>query len=475
MLFQSYSFAILLATTLLLAVLLPGRWRNRAILAASYIFYGAWDWRFCFLLFGTSTLDFVCALAADKEGGRDDRLRHTALCISLASNLGVLAFFKYWGFLTSNLQSLLASLGMHVNVAVLDVILPIGISFYTFQSMAYVIDVYRGRMRASADYETFLTYVAFFPQLVAGPIERAPHLYPQIERGPRVSREGIRSGAALFLLGLFKKMVVADNAAHVANHCFAVKGAAWPLVLLGGYAFAVQIFCDFSGYTDMARGAARMLGVDLMENFRFPFLARNPQQFWSNWHISLSTWLRDYLYIPLGGNRCPEWRVRLNLFLTMALGGLWHGAAMNYVLWGFFHGALLVGHRMLFGRTDQRDVTPEDVVRPSHLAMIFLFFHLNLVGWILFRSSSYPLQYADALGSFFRAGTPALVPGHDVVVVVLCYLAVFLIHFFQLAHREMEFWTRWVVPARVAGYAALVLALLYLCPRHDTPFIYFKF
>ena len=320
--------------------------------------------------------------------------RRVFVTLSLVANLGILGFFKYFNFFDEGFVALAETLlGVTPSTWTLEIILPVGISFYTFQTMSYTLDVYRGDIRASKNFVEVATYVAFFPQLVAGPIERGAHLLPQFRAArERLTRARFNESAWLIAWGLFKKVVVADNMALIVNECFRpYDQLAGPLVvpedgltlLVGVYAFAFQIYGDFSGYTEIARGTARLLGFDIMLNFNLPYFATSPSSFWRRWHISLSSWLRDYLYISLGGNRKSSARTYVNLMITMLLGGLWHGAAWNFVLWGAYHGALLVGYRALGLRTEQRD-------QPWWKSLILgaVMFQLTCYGWLLFRAQN---------------------------------------------------------------------------------------
>ncbi|MEM7231589.1 MAG: MBOAT family protein [Planctomycetota bacterium] len=381
MLFNSFDFLVFFVVVWGVYVSLQRRWQNLGLLTASYLFYGAWDPRFLGLVVLSTVVDYACGLGigSTRRKGR----RRWMLAVSLATNLGILGFFKYYDFFAQSLVRLTDAWFPGWSPPYLDLVLPVGISFYTFQTMSYTIDVYRRRVKPCTNLADFALYVSFFPQLVAGPIERAREFLPQI-RGPhRITTERMHDGMWLVLFGLFKKVVIADNLAPIADAIFDDPGSASGIeVLLGVYAFAFQIYGDFSGYTDIARGIAKFLGFDLRINFRQPYFATNPSDFWQRWHISLSTWLRDYLYIPLGGSRGTLMRTARNLMITMILGGLWHGAAWNFVAWGLFHGAILVGYRAYANRRDQRSTASTGRLR--WLAAL-AFFHVTCVGWILFR------------------------------------------------------------------------------------------
>ena len=350
MLFNSFTFLIFL-TIVLVVIAVARRFGHRTenwvLVAASCIFYGWWDWRFLGLLLFTSGVDFFAARAI--EASQVPERKRLFLSCSIGTNLAVLGFFKYCNFFEASLAHLLAPAGAHLPDRLLNIVLPVGISFYTFQAMSYTIDVYRGRVTACQHPRDFLTYITFFPQLVAGPIERAAEMLPQYRRERRVTSVDVAEGFYLVLWGYTKKAVVADNLGLKVDRIFSQPRFTTADVLVGALGFAFQIYADFSGYTDIARGVARWLGIRLCLNFDHPYFSKNPREFWQRWHISLSTWLREYLYIPLGGNRLGEGRTYVNLMITMLLGGLWHGAAWNYVLWGGYQGMLLAAHRWYNG------------------------------------------------------------------------------------------------------------------------------
>ena len=384
MLFNSWVFLPFLLIVLCLYYAQRLRMQNLMLLVASYVFYAAWDWRFLALLWISTIVDYV--VGKRMHASRAPGQRKAYLLISCLVNLGILGFFKYFNFFIDSAASLMSSVGWEAHATHLNILLPVGISFYTFQTMSYTIDIYRGKLEPCRNLVTFALFVAFFPQLVAGPIERASRLLPQLAEPRKVSSDHLVSGGWLILWGLFKKVVVADNLASVVDGVFATGGDTSGLsCLLAIYAFAYQIYCDFSGYSDIARGVAKLMGIELMVNFNLPYLSRSPAEFWHRWHISLSTWLRDYLYIPLGGNRLGSWLTYRNLALTMLLGGLWHGAAWNFVIWGAYHGGLLAVHRFL---TRDRN-TPLMGWCPSRIRGIsscVVMFHLVCFGWLLFRA-----------------------------------------------------------------------------------------
>ncbi|MEI6178650.1 MAG: MBOAT family O-acyltransferase, partial [Verrucomicrobiota bacterium] len=405
MVFNSIVFLIFLAVVLSLYYRLKHRSQNIMLVIASYVFYGWWDWRFLGLLLFTTLFDFWCALRLEAEP--DPTRKKWFLAFSMAMNLTVIGFFKYFNFFAGSLERLLQAIGWRADLPTLHILLPVGISFYTFLSMSYTIDVYRGHLKAVRKPLDFMLYVSFFPHLVAGPIVRAKDLLPQC-RNPRVpNQDQIINGIWLCLLGYFKKVVIADRLSPLVDWGFSSghtpfhDGTSW-LVL---YAFAFQIYGDFSGYSDIARGLAKLMGFEFVHNFKAPYLSRNPAEFWRNWHISLSVWLRDYLYIPLGGNRYGTLRTFRNLMITMILGGLWHGAGLAYLAWGLFHGILLVAHRVwtspwrskaTSGEPEPSPViSPKRLTRLRHALVVILFFHLTCVGWLLFRAGSSPPGFSQ--------------------------------------------------------------------------------
>jgi len=382
MVFSSPRFLIFLYAVLVLF----GVWRSgnlrarKTVLAiASSLFYAAWDWRYLGLLLAISVIDQLCAVRI--HATQDPKARKAWLAASVVSNLGILGYFKYCGFFLDNLNGLLHFADIHVTPW--EVLLPAGISFYTFKSLSYTIDVYRREIepcRSQIDYTTFVT---FFPELIAGPIVRASVFLPQLDRPIGPTRERVISGVSLFLLGLTSKVLIADNLAPAVNAVFKepalFSGAQLWLATLG---YGLQIYGDFAGYSAMAIGTARMIGYDLPKNFDIPYAATNITDFWRRWHITLSTWLRDYLYIPLGGNRQGRARTYLNLFLTMLLGGLWHGASWNFVLWGALHGGALAAHKAM------REVAGDRFRVPAAIAWPLTFVFVNLC-WIPFRAKDF--------------------------------------------------------------------------------------
>jgi D-alanyl-lipoteichoic acid acyltransferase DltB (MBOAT superfamily) len=476
MLFTQLEFWLFFLIVSGLYVILPHRMQNRMLLVASYIFYGSWDWRFLSLILFSTMVAYVVGLHLERE--TQEAARKQLLFVSTAIALGLLGVFKYLGFFVESFTLLLARAGLESDPVTLSIVLPAGISFFTFQAMSYTIDVYRRHLAAERNFVDFALFVAFFPQLVAGPIERATNLLPNISRPRSLSWDNVARGVVLCLLGLVKKVVIADGVAPSVN---AVYGAADPSrldVLLATWLFAVQIYCDFSGYTDIARGVAKMLGFRLMRNFAQPYLAADPQEFWRRWHISLSTWLRDYLYIALGGNRAGEWRTYRNLMATMLLGGLWHGAAWNFVAWGAYQGGLLAAHRALAGRHGRTgEGTPRGLGRwVLRIGGIVLFFQVVCYGWLLFRAGSIQ-QITDFTARLAGVtAAPAGLSMPEPPVAALVGMA-FLLVWDVLVERSgnVRFYETWPVALRAGLYAGMVYLLAFGATTATAAFIYFQF
>src|SRR5262245_14614808 len=468
MLFNSLAFLAFFALVFAVYLALPRRGQNLWLLAASYFFYGAWDWRFLGLILLSTVISWGAGLGLGAIAS--PRGRRAVLVAALVADLGILGFFKYAGFFAESLRELFGALGVQLSPFTLHVLLPVGISFYTFQTLSYAIDVYRRHLAPARDFFDYALFVAFFPQLVAGPIERATNLLPQIRRERRVTWEGMRSGAWLFLWGLFKKAVIADDLWPLVDAVYAAgsqpTGAE---VLVASYAFGVLAYCDFSGYTDIARGTARILGFELMLNFDLPYFARSLQDFWRRWHISLSSWLRDYLYIPLGGNRSHP---RRNLWLTMVLCGLWHGAGWNYIAFGAYHGTIMVLYRWT-ERWRERWLgfrTPGGR-RAWAIASVVITFHVVTLGWPVFRAETIHRTFElwTTLFSDPRLGLVAeWVPRFALLALPLA-----VIDGAELVTGDLECVRRLPWPARSALYAGLAAGIVLFGEDFGEDFIYF--
>lgn len=506
--FVSWQYPFFLLAVVAVYWLLPRRARVFFLILASYVFYGIWDARFLTLLLTSTITDFFGANAI--EGKRQtpwkvtlmsavplawliicawtgkaqipalafaaalgfiillklahsvfwffhEQARRKAFVIfSIVTNLTILGFFKYFNFFADSTESLLASVGIQAGWVLPHILLPVGISFYTFMTLAYVIDVYRKQQKACEDFSTYAMYLSFFPQILAGPIGRASQLMPQWLERKVFSPVYLHDGARLILIGLFKKIFVADSCALLANACFdaqAPLGAAWSL--LGMLAFTFQIYGDFSGYTDMARGSAKLFGIDLMINFRFPYLAKTPSEFWRRWHISLSSWFRDYVYIPLGGNRCSKNRMYFNLMATMVLAGLWHGAGNMFIVWGAYYGALLVIWRAF-----------------SIKENLFVTFILTMLGWAIFRSPGGHglLQWA---AGFFKASSELPWKG-PAIWLAIHVVPLLLLQFLTRQKEDESELTHLIWPVRGVVYL-LIFLLIVSTSAQDQEFIYFQF
>jgi D-alanyl-lipoteichoic acid acyltransferase DltB (MBOAT superfamily) len=442
--------------------------QNLVLLLASYVFYGFWDWRFCGLLLASTTVNFVSALIIDSTD--HEKRRKLAATFAIVVSLGILGFFKYFNFFADQLAAVLQMFGLGGSHATLKIVLPVGMSFYTFKEISYIIDVYRGKFKAERNPLSFGLYVSFFAQLVAGPIERASQLLPQINAPRRISATDVESAVFLILYGYFLKLVIADNVSPVANQVFDNYHTYRGLdIVLGMVAYALQIYGDFAGYSSIARGIARLLGFHLPINFKLPYFARNPSDFWQRWHVTLSQWLRDYLYISLGGNRKGQFRTSLNLMITMLLGGLWHGAAWNFIAWGGYHGLIQVIHHY-FVRPDVPKIKLPDKV--ATVVSVVIMFGFTIIGWVLFRAHS-----LDQIVSMIsRIGiTPSVETKGFVKTVFACAIPLFCIEAYQQSKLDLLPVLNWRTPLRFATYAGLLLAIALLGARQATEFIYFQF
>ena len=465
MLFNTWEFGLFLVVVLVAYYASARVTQNRLLLVASYVFYGWWDWRFLGLIVISTFVDYGVGLALGRTSAPVKRKR--LLLLSVCVNLGILGFFKYFNFFIESTGAVLEAAGLNAHLPVLSIVLPVGISFYTFQTMAYTIDVYRGRQDPVRSLEVFALYVCFFPQLVAGPIERAQHLLPQFERSRHVNVSDVSEGVQLILIGLVRKVLIADIAAGEVDKAFGSVASmdafgATRAVLL----FSLQIYGDFAGYSDIARGVSKLLGVDLMRNFEQPYLSQNLAEFWRRWHISLSTWLRDYLYIPLGGNRHGTLGTYRNLMLTMLLGGLWHGASWNFVIWGAIHGVALAIHRAAGGTAERRAKSLVGTTWRWLLTMLVVAF-----AWVFFRAPDFPTA-THVLAALTQPGR--LVLGAWLLPAVLLVVST-TIDLIQNATGQHAFLSRLPAVPRGLVYAAAILALCLFRPDTDVQFIYFQF
>ncbi len=472
MLFNSLGFALFLPIVLGIywGLHFSHRWQNGWLLAMSYLFYGWWDWRYLFLIGGYSLVNFGVGWGLSVVERR--WLRRVLLTLCCGVCLGVLGLFKYYDFFISSFAALMGAVGLNWHPLLLRLALPVGISFFTFQAMSYTLDVYFGKLKPTRNVVDFLVFISFFPQLVAGPIERATNLLPQFQRARRFSPEDAMQGIALLAYGLFKKMVVADILALYVDNVFRYHALYSGLTCwIAAFFFALQIYCDFSGYSDTARGVAKLFGFHLMENFRRPYLATSIVDFWRRWHISLSTWFKDYLYIPLGGNRGGAWRTLRNLWVVFLLSGLWHGANWTFLLWGALH-ATFQSVAYLRRRVDA-------VAEPSgfwqRLWATLCVDFLVMVAWVFFRAQDWG-QLSSMLGKLFSVprftSLMALCAGQGPMTFAACWLGVGLLGLSYLAPRDCSFRTARGAFVFTAG---AILTIIFLGAPAKGEFIYFQF
>ena len=497
MLFNSIEFAFFFPIAVAAYFLTPHRARWVVLLAASYVFYGWWRVEYLGLILASTVVDYVAGI---RMGRHDTQAgRRPWLIVSLVSNLGLLFAFKYLGFFAESADAIAAFVGVDGRLNVPALLLPVGISFYTFQTLAYSIDVYRGQQEPERHFGIFALYVSFWPQLVAGPIERSQQLLPQFREPHELDWDRLADGLKLMTWGLFKKVVIADRLALFVNAVYNdAEGAGAAAFVIATYLFAFQIYCDFSGYSDIAIGAARTMGFDLMENFRRPYFSKSIGEFWRRWHISLSTWFRDYLYIPLGGNRVARWRWYLNLFVVFLVSGLWHGAAWTFVIWGALHGLYLVvgavtsphRERVWANVSDayalwQSSERPPVVGHVRRWVGVVVTFHLVLLAWVFFRANTVA-DTSVLFGSLFDPGRYTLrglaVAGmdrfdqeYDFVVALVAIAVLLTVHLVERKESMRSFLSRRPSWVRYPAYAAIVTAIVVWGKFGSSEFIYFQF
>lgn len=486
MTFTSFTFLIFLSLVFSLYWILQTRkLQNILIVLASYTFYGWWDWRFCFLMFASSTVDFLLGFQIYRTSS--PKARKAMLFLSLIFNLGLLGFFKYFNFFAENLNALAFSLGVQIDPFTLSVILPVGISFYTFQTLSYTIDIYQRRLHATTSFIDYLSFVSFFPQLVAGPIERAPNLLGQFLKPRTFSGEAAQDGLRQILVGLFKKMVLADNLAVIVDIIYGQpEQYSGSVLMLGTVYFAFQIYYDFSGYSDIAIGTARLFDIHLMRNFAYPYFSQNVAEFWRRWHISLSTWFRDYVYIPLGGNQRGKPQQIRNIMLTFIVSGFWHGADWTFGVWGAISGALVIPSLCFNSRQKNVSELPgSNGLLPGPIALVRMIttFTLICITWIFFRSTS----LVEALGilrsismDFWQSDNYRYMftfldsdPYYWPVFVTL--VGFILLEWFCRQHDHVLEKMDVALPLRWLIYTGFIVSILTLGTRTSGTFIYFQF
>ena len=483
MLFNSIEFLVFLPIVFAFYWLLHKqlRWQNAFVVAASYLFYGWWDWRFLMLIAFTTLCSYGSGLAIGNKQNNPSAKGPSPkfyLWANIVLNLLILGLFKYYDFFAQSFAN--AFLGGNADRILLHLVLPVGISFYTFQALSYSIDVYRGNMKPTRDIVAFFAYVSFFPQLVAGPIERATSLLPQFEQSRKFDYATAVDGLRQMLWGFFKKMVVADSCAIyvdiIFDHPDWFNGSS---LLLAALLFTIQIYGDFSGYSDIAIGCAKLFGIRLRRNFNVPYFSRDIAEFWRRWHISLTTWFRDYIYIPMGGSRVSKWRVLLNTLVIFLVSGLWHGANWTFVAWGAYHALLFLPLILLGKNRKYRNVVAEGRTLPSlrELGQMLLTFLLAMMGWILFRADSIEQagQYYTHMFSTLFDGSPTLTSNMDAWVVFVAVTVMTVVEWLN-RDREHEFarqprnrFLRW------SGYIALLFMIGAFMVTNEMPFIYFQF
>lgn len=478
MLFNSIEFILFLPIVFIFywLVFRKREWQNVLVVVASYVFYGWWDWRFLLLIVFTSFCSFVSGLMV-AGGGKKRRLVVSAANIVI--NLLILGIFKYYNFFAENFELLFRSIGIQLDWVTLDVVLPVGISFYTFQALSYTIDVYREKIQPTRDIIEFFAFISFFPQLVAGPIERATNLLPQFQKERHFDYAKAVDGCRQILWGFLKKLVVADNCAAAVNMGWENYQELTGVSLFTlGVLFTFQIYCDFSGYSDIAIGCARLFGINLMRNFNYPYFSRSIPEFWRRWHISLTTWFRDYIYFPLGGSRCDKWKIIRNVFIVWGISGLWHGANWTFVCWGLFHATLLAIYNIIGINTKYEYVVAYGRFLPNikEMFQMLLTFVLAVLGWIIFRAENMT-QAVDYISRMIYtfADSPTIKHGrvyllYGIVLLIIEWLQRNKQHAMQLSEQGIfkYRWMRWML------YYVLILIILQYSGEGQT-FIYFQF
>ena len=479
MLFNSIDFAIFLPIVFTLYWVLRNQLKlqNLLIVVASYIFYGMWDWRFLFLILFSTVVDYTMGILIERNDSKNKK--KLFLWISILVNLGFLGYFKYSNFFLENFVYAFSFLGQDLKFRGLEIVLPVGISFYTFQTLSYTIDVYRKKLSPTKDFIAFSAFVSFFPQLVAGPIERATHLLPQFYRKRKFDYKLAVNGMRQILWGLFKKVVIADNCAQFANQIFNnYEDYSGSTLILGAVFFTFQIYGDFSGYSDIAIGISRLFGFDLMRNFAYPYFSRDIAEFWRRWHISLSTWFRDYLYIPLGGSRGGMWMKIRNTFIIFLVSGFWHGANWTFIVWGALN-ALYFLPLLLSGKNrNHLEVVAYDKSLPSfkEILQIGVTFGLTVFAWIFFRAENLGHAFGYISRIFHKTifSVPAIVKDCKQILILLIFFLIiewlgrrkhFALEFEKGDHRFLK-WTL---------YSLIVLLIGLFMQTEETPFIYFQF
>lgn len=483
MLFNSLQFAIFLPIVFCLYWFVTNknlRAQNLLLLVTSYFFYACWDWRFLFLLMFSTLLDYYTGLKmADASSQKQKK---GWFWLSIIVNLGFLGFFKYFNFFVESFAEGVSNLGLKVNPWTLSVILPVGISFYTFHGLSYVIDIYKNKIKAERNFVDYAVFVSFFPLLVAGPIERATHLLPQIKRRREFDYSRAIDGLRQILWGLFKKIVIADNCAYYANLIFNNSGEySGSTLLLGAVFFAFQIYGDFSGYSDIALGTARLLGIELLRNFAFPYFSRDIAEFWRRWHISLSSWFRDYLYVPLGGSKVSTAKKIRNTFIIFLVSGFWHGANWTFIVWGALNAVYFLPLLLTNRNRNNLETVAQGRLLPSwkEVFQMSLTFGLTVIAWVFFRAESigHAIDYLSTMFSTSLFTVPVF-EGVRQAWITLAIVAMFMVVEWNGRERKYaieNFGMHWYRPVRWLTYAFLIFMMGMYMKTEETPFIYFQF
>ncbi len=456
------------------------RLQNAFIVFASYVFYGWWDWRFLFLILFSTLVDYTVGLKL--AGEQRENKRKYLLWISMFVNLGFLGFFKYCNFFVDSFVSAFAFTGLQMNQYSLNIVLPVGISFYTFQTMSYTIDVYRRKLEPTRDFTAFCAFVSFFPQLVAGPIERATHLLPQFYTSRKFDYSKSVDGMRQILWGFFKKIVIADNCALHVNDIFGnYSECSGSTLLLGAIYFAFQIYGDFSGYSDIAIGTARLFGFDLMQNFAYPYFSRDISEFWRRWHISLSTWFRDYVYIPLGGSRCSTGKKVRNTFIVFIVSGFWHGANWTFIVWGALHAIFFLPLLLLGKNRQYLEVVSKDRIIPTgkEFCQMFITFLLVTFSWIFFRADNLGEAFAYLSGIFDKSLFASSDFASKNVARTTNISIIFFLILEWISRKDKYAIEKLVLPwhssLRWAFYSFVIFIMVMFFETNGAPFIYFQF
>lgn len=478
MLFNSIDFAIFLPIVFILYWFVTNKnlkLQNALLFVASYFFYACWDWRFMFLLMFSTLLDYFTGLKMQDAG--DQKSKKFWFWLSVIVNLGFLGVFKYYNFFAESFAEAISHIGLQVNPWILNIILPVGISFYTFHGLSYVIDIYKDRIKAERNFVDYAVFVSFFPLLVAGPIERATHLLPQIKKQRTFDYAKAVDGLRQILWGLFKKIVIADNCAEYANQIFNNSAdQSGSTLVLGAIFFTFQIYGDFSGYSDIALGTARLFGIELLRNFAFPYFSRDIAEFWRRWHISLSSWFKDYLYIPLGGSKGGKWMRIRNTFIIFIVSGFWHGANWTFITWGFLNALFIMPSIIMQTNRTNLEIVSKGKMLPTfkEFFQMLITFGLVVFAWIFFRAENikHAFQYISDIFSESLFTIPTIKPLYLILIIMIFMIIEWLGREEQYAIEKLGL--RWKKPLRYAMYYTIIITIFWFMGK-EQQFIYFQF